>query len=178
MKKIAYIPFLISVVIIACNGNEPGKDGDGSTPPPPVIPYTVVNTYPHDTTFFTEGLEFHQGQLFESSGSGSSEAGEPGAYPSAFGITDLKTGKVSIKAELDKKTYFGEGITFFKDKVYELTYKNLVGYVYDAGTFKKIKEFPLHTATNEAWALTHDSVNLIMSDGSNNLYFLHPDSLR
>src|SRR5690606_17349481 len=77
--------------------------------------------------------------------------------------------------ELDKSKYFGEGITFFNDKLYVLTWKSRVGFVYDATTFKKIREFPLPAA--EGWGMTHDSASLIMSDGSSNLYYLSPETL-
>jgi glutamine cyclotransferase len=114
--------------------------------------------------------------LYESSGSGSAGDKQPGAYPSAFGTVDLKTGKVNIKVQLDNTTYFGEGITFFRDKVYQLTWQSGIGFIYDAKTFKKLGEFKI--PAREGWGLTHDSAHLIMSDGSSNLYFISPDSLR
>ena len=87
---------------------------------------------------------------------------------------DLKTGKVQKKVELDNKVFFGEGITFMNGNVYQLTYKNQKGFVYDAKTFKKIKEF---SYAGEGWSLTHDSTRLIMSNGSSNLQFLDPTTL-
>ena len=138
---------------------------------PAILNYTVLNTYPHDTSFFTEGLEFNGGKLFESSGGSKQET----PHPSAFGMVDPKTGKVSKKVELDNSVYFGEGITFFKGKVYQLTWQNHKGFVYDAQTFKKLKEFDY---TGDGWGLTHDSSRLIMSDGSSILKFLDPESLK
>jgi glutamine cyclotransferase len=91
-------------------------------------------------------------------------------------VVNKETGKVVTKAKLDKSKHFGEGITVFKDKIYQLTWMSGVGFVYDANTFKLIKEFKL--PTREGWGLTHDSSSLIMSDGSSNLYFMDPDSLR
>jgi len=133
--------------------------------------FTTVNAYPHDTSFYTEGLEFNEGRLFESSGGHKEET----PHPSAFGILDLNTGKVSKKAELDNAVFFGEGITVFKGKIYQLTWKNQKGFIYDAKSFKKIKEFSYQ---GDGWGLTHDSTHLIMSDGSSNLRFLDPETLQ
>lgn len=180
-NRIQYI-FLASALLlaIACN-NEDGKpqpaDQTTGVPTPDIINFAIVNKYPHDTSYFVEGLEFYKGQLFVSSGSGSSEPETaPWLHPSAFGVADLKTGKTDTKVSIDNHKYFGEGITFFHDKVYQLTYRTKVGFVYDANTFKKIKEFTI--PANEGWGLTHDSASLIMSDGSSNLYFMQPDSLK
>ncbi len=85
------------------------------------------------------------------------------------------TGKIDKKIVLDNKVYFGEGITFFNGKIYQLTWKNQKGFVYDAKTFRKLKEFNYQ---GEGWGLTHDSSWLIMSDGSSNLRFLNPETLK
>ncbi len=142
---------------------------------PPIIGYSVVNTFPHDTGFYTEGLEYHDGQLYESSGSSlaDTEGGTP-PYPSAFGIVNLKTGKVDKKVALDSKIYFGEGITILNGKIYQLTWQTHKGYIYDAKTYKKLQEF---TYPGEGWALTHDSTHLIMSDGSSNIQFIDPATI-
>jgi glutaminyl-peptide cyclotransferase len=170
MKKFL-IPFILLLFLTACN-NPAQVDNVATEAEPPRIGFTIVNTYPHDTAFFTEGLEFYEGQLYESSGSGS-ENTDPGTtlYPSAFGIVNLKTGKVDKKIELNNKTYFGEGITFIGGKVYQLTYTTGKGFVYDAKTFKKLQEF---SYPGQGWALTHDSTRVIMSDGSSNLKFIDP----
>lgn len=177
MKKVQFAALVLLSALAACNDNpDAGDNNAGGTnnanAAPPVIQYSVVNKYPHDTAYFTEGLEFHNGQLFESSGGNADES----PYPSEFGIADLKTGKVTSKVKLDKAKYFGEGITFFNDKLYHLTWTSGVGFVYDANTFKLIKEFKI--PAKEGWGLTHDSTHLIMSDGSSNLYYLTPDSLK
>jgi glutamine cyclotransferase len=175
MKKVLYAAVVFFSTLAACNdtGTSPGDDSaKNESTAPPAIQYAVVNKFPHDTSYFTEGLEFYKGQLFESSGGNANES----PYPSELGISDLKTGKVDPKVKLDKSKYFGEGITFFNDKLYHLTWQSQVGFVYDANTFKPIKEFKL--PSKEGWGLTHDSANLIMSDGSSNLYYLTPDSLK
>ena len=164
--------FFLLCLLISCT-EEPAKETNlvksGNTVPE--INYTVVNTFPHDTLSFTEGFLFNEGQLVESTGS-------PDNLPytkSVFGRVDLKTGKIDKKAELDRKIYFGEGIVFLKNKIYQLTYKNQIGFIYDAKTVKKIGQF---TYTNkEGWGLTTDGTNIIMSDGTNNLTYLDPNTL-
>ena len=169
-----YLAFgALSLSIFSCNnGDQPADNGNSgpSEPAPALINYNVVNTYPHDTSFFTEGLEFYNGTLYESSGGLHQET----PHPSAFGAVDLKTGKVQKKVELDNKVFFGEGITFMNGYVYQLTYKSQKGFVYDAKNFRKIKEF---SYAGEGWALTHDSTRLIMSNGSSNIQFLDPTTL-
>jgi len=175
MKKVLYAAIVTFITLAACNDAGTVTPGDTNTNvsvAPPPVQYAVVNKYPHDTSYFTEGLEFYKGQLFESSGGNADES----PYPSELGISDLKTGKVETKVKLDKTKHFGEGITFFKDKLYQLTWTSQVGFVYDANTFKKLSEFKL--PSKEGWGLTHDTANLIMSDGSSNLYYLKPDSLK
>ena len=138
----------------------------------PNINYSVANYYPHDTNLFTEGLLFHNGELFESSGS-------PNELPqtkSVIGITNLATGKFNQKIELDKSKYFGEGIVFFKNKLYQLTYKNQKGFIYDAKSFKQVGQFKY--SNPEGWSLTTDGTNLIMSDGTDKLTYLNPENLR
>ena len=175
MKKIILFA-VTAVVFISCsnNNNTDVQSAQAGETVPPLIGYTVVNTYPHDTGFYTEGLEFHEGHLFESSGAGSPEEDGAKPYPSAFGIEDLKSGKVDRKVTLDNSVYFGEGITIMNGKIYQLTWQSHKGYVYDAKTYKKIHEF---TYPGEGWALTHDSTRLIMSDGSSNLQVINPDSI-
>jgi len=177
MKKFLCLAVLIAA-LAGCNNNPapstlPDEAGSAGAAPP-ILGYTVVNMYPHDTFFFTEGLEFYNGQLFESSGSGNGEDQKP-LYASAFGVLDLKTGKVAKKVELNNTTYFGEGITFFQGKIYQLTWKNEKGFIYDAKTFKQLQEFAYQ---GFGWALTHDSTRIIMSDGTSNLRFLDPVTLR
>ncbi len=176
MMKRLLIAFAGLLLLAACNNNTP--DTSVSTPvepAPPIIGFTVVNTYPHDTGFYTEGLEFHEGQLFESSGAGSTDTeGDTPPYPSAFGIANLKTGKVEKKVSLNNVVYFGEGITILGGKIYQLTWQNHVGYVYDAKTYKKLQEF---SYPGQGWALTHDSTHLIMSDGSSNLQIIDPAAI-
>jgi glutamine cyclotransferase len=87
---------------------------------------------------------------------------------------DLKTGKSTKEVPLAKE-YFGEGITILNDTVYQLTWKENKVFVYAAGDFKKIKEFPINT---EGWGITHNGKELIVSDGSANLYYYEPSTFR
>jgi glutamine cyclotransferase len=134
--------------------------------------YEVVNTFPHDTTAFTEGLLLHQGQLYESTGSPT----EMPRIRSLIGTVDLKTGKLVEKIELDKSKYFGEGMVILNDKIYQLTYTTKVGFVYDAKTFKKLQEFTF--PSQEGWGLTTDGTHLIMSDGTSQLTYLDPTTFK
>ena len=150
-------------------GNE--NDNEEEVPgvaPVPSIYYGLSNTYPHDTTSFTEGLVIHKGKLYESTGS-------PDDMPqtrSLIGELDLTNGKINKKIELDRRKYFGEGIVFLNDKLYQLTYQNKLGFVYDAITFKKLGEFVF--PVKEGWGMTTDGTLLIISDGTNILTCLDP----
>lgn len=162
---------LLLTILAACNndaGTPPGAT-PSDNPAAPLINYSVINTYPHDTAYFIEGFEFYDGILYESTGSPDNFP-----YPSWLGKLDLKTGKLQDVVTLDKK-YFAEGITIFKDKLYQLTYTTKTGFVYDAKTLKKLREFTYNT---EGWGMTHDSASLIMSDGSSNLYYMDPETLQ
>ncbi|HXB41381.1 MAG TPA: glutaminyl-peptide cyclotransferase [Bacteroidia bacterium] len=174
-NKLIYSLFIIlSVFLFSCaeEKSKPVNTEEKTAPSVPVISYSIAAILPHDSLSFTEGLLFHKGELFESTGS-------PDDLPqtkSLFGICNLKTGKINVKAELDRTKYFGEGIVFFNDKVYQLTYKNQTGFIYDGKTFKKTGEFTY--ANKEGWGLTSDGTNIIMSDGTNNLTFLDPATLK
>jgi len=138
----------------------------------PIIPYTLVKTYPHDSTCFTEGFLFHNGQLFESSGA-------PDHIPytkSFFGIVDLKTGKIDKKGELDRNKYFAEGIAVLNNTLYMLTYTNQVGFMYDAKTFKNKGTFGYFS--KQGWGITTDGKDLIMSDGTNAIVSLNPTNFQ
>jgi glutamine cyclotransferase len=164
---------LASLIFIFYARNDKKKEQQAADikNPPALLNYHVVATHLHDTSAFTEGLLFHDGKLFESTGS-------PNDLPntkSVVGISDLTTGELSPVIELDRGKYFGEGITFLNDKLYQLTYTSRVGFIYDASTFAKIGEFKI--PTKEGWGLTTDGTHLIMSDGTNTITYLKPDSL-
>jgi len=163
------ISFILPVSNGCKNNTSDSKNTDKTIP---IIEYVCTNSYPHDKTSYTEGFLIHNGRLFESTGSFK----DLPQTKSLFGIVDLKTGNIDVKAEIDKVKYCGEGITFLNGKVFQLTYTTKVGFVYDAITFKKIKEFTI--PSDEGWGLTTDGTSLIMSDGTNVLTYLDPDTLQ
>lgn len=88
----------------------------------------------------------------------------------------MASGNFTAEIEIDRSKYFGEGIVFLKNKLYQLTYKNQIGFLYDAKTFKKIGEFT--DANAEGWGMTTDGTNVIMSDGTEHLTFLDPETYK
>jgi glutaminyl-peptide cyclotransferase len=125
------------------------------------IPFTLQRTLPHDPQAFTQGLVIHNGELYESTGQDSSW----------IGVVDVATGRALRKIVLENR-YFGEGIVILNNKVYQLTWRNKVGFVYRFPTFEKLSEF---TYNGEGWGLTTDGTHLIMSNGTAEIRFL--DSL-
>ena len=141
---------------------------------PKLLKYTIVNTFPHDTAAYTQGLEFYRDTLFEGTGNGQGESGKKGI--SSLRKTDYRTGKVYKKVELPEK-FFGEGITVLNNKVYQLTWLNKEGYVYNADTFKKEKTFP-YFKDMEGWGLTTDGTNLYMTDSTENIHIIDPNTFQ
>ena len=142
---------------------------------PKLLSYTIVNTYPHDTAAYTQGLEFYRDTLYEGTGNGAGNStGIRGI--SSLRKTDYKTGKVFKKIEFPE-TIFGEGITILNNKVYQLTYQNNEAYVYNADNFVKEKTFP-YFKTMEGWGLTTDGKNLYMNDGSERIHILDPATFK
>jgi len=131
----------------------------------PVFGYKIVNTYPHDTNSFTQGLIFDKGVLYESTGLNGH---------SAVKIVDLKTGKTLKSHELPDN-YFGEGIAIIENKIIQLTWRSKTGFVYDKKTLKLIKKFSYQT---QGWGITYDGKYLIISDGSAVLYFMDPNTFK
>lgn len=127
--------------------------------------YTVVNMFPHDQTAFTQGLVFDDGSLYEGTGL---------LRQSTLRRVDLETGNIAQIYELPDDL-FGEGITIFGNKIIQLTWQNHIGFVYDKNSFDLLQEF---TYSTEGWGITHDGTNLIMSDGTANLYFLDPKTFQ
>jgi len=134
--------------------------------PPEVYTYKIINTYPHDKEAYTQGLEFHNGYLYEGTGRKGT---------SSIRKVELKTGKVLQQQDIDKQ-YFGEGITIFNNKLHQLTWQSGIGFVYNLETFEKEKEFK-YTKSREGWGLTHNGEKLIKTDGSERIWFLNPDTL-
>jgi glutaminyl-peptide cyclotransferase len=165
-----FLSVLFTAFAVSCqsSGSSSGQAHDSApsiahTAPEsiPVLTATVIRTYPHDQTAFTQGLEFSEGRLYESTG----RTGQ-----SSLRDCVLESGKVLRKVNLPE-TEFGEGLTIFNGKIYQLTWLSKKGFIYDQHTFKKTGEFSYVT---EGWGLTHDDASLILSDGSNQLKFIDP----
>jgi len=130
--------------------------------------FEVINRYPHNTTSYTQGFLVHEGFVYEGTGTyGGSKLLK----------TELATGKVLKQKEIGSD-YFGEGITIFNGKIYQLTYKASKAFVYDLNSFDKTGEYIYNFNTTEGWGLTNNDTLLIASDGSEMLYFLSPDDFR
>ena len=178
LKISRFFIIIFSVFLVMCDKHKENKINDSlkskiSKNKVLQLEYNIVNIFPHDINSFTEGLFIDNGIVYESTGS-------PIDLPntkSLFGILNLKTGLISPKSILDKTIFFGEGIAKCRNKIFQLTYKNKIGFIYDSKTYKKIGMFQFDN--NEGWGITNlENESLIMSDGTNNLTFLDPNSLK
>ena len=169
MRITIYIIILVSI-IFGCKDNSQAKKRRKSPNDIPQIYYSVINEFPHSTKSFTEGLLFHNGDLFESTGS----PGNLHETKSVIGILNLETGEIDVKRELNRNIYFGEGIAILNNKVYHLTYKRQTCFVYDLKTFDSVTNFMY--SNKEGWGLTTDGKNLIMSDGTDKLSYINPEN--
>ena len=134
---------------------------------PKVFNYKIINEYPHDITSYTQGLEFHNGQLYESTGQ---------YKESKLRIVNHKTG-VPIKNVALSDTYFAEGITIVNNKVYQLTWREKIGFVYNSETLEKESSFK-YGHSKEGWGLAHDAENIIyQSDGTEYIHKLSPETM-
>ena len=134
------------------------------------IPFTsydfkILNIYPHDNNAYTQGLEYYNGFLYETTG----QYGE-----SSLRKVELKTGKVLQQTDLNKR-YFGEGMTIFNDEIIFLTWKANKGFIYDLETLEQKNEFS-YNRSKEGWGLTHSKTELIKSDGTSRIWFLDPNT--
>ncbi|GEO10834.1 glutaminyl-peptide cyclotransferase [Segetibacter aerophilus] len=161
----------LALLVIGCKNDSSSSDNTAATTTanavaaPANINYNIVASYPHDTSSYTQGLIWQNNALYESTGL----EGE-----SRVMKVDLKNGKAEQSISIDPAV-FGEGITILNDKIYELTWQSNVVYVYDAKTFKKIKEFAWD---HEGWGITHNGKELIISTGDSNLYFVDPETFK
>lgn len=132
---------------------------------PVQLNYQVQAVYPHDTTSYTQGLEFHEGVFYESDG-------EYGG--SSLRKVDPLSGKVLRKLDLSDKL-FAEGLTVLNNQIIQLTWQENMGIVYDKNSFKQLSTFPYQNS-REGWGLCNDGTKLYKSDGSNLIYFLNPNT--
>lgn len=173
-----YMKYLIYVFVLAglvsCNNGEDKNDRDDSIVPPPSgiaapanITYNIIAQHAHDTSAYTQGLEMHNGKMYEATGD---------YEHSSLRITDYKTGKIEKLHPMGSSKIFGEGITIFNNKIYQLTWQSNLVYVYDLSDINK----PIRTFNwpYEGWGITNNGKELIVSDGSSNLYFVDPESFK
>jgi len=129
----------------------------------PVYGYKIINVYHHDKTAFTEGLVYDGKTLYESTG----------LYDnSTLRQVDLTTGRI-LKLYRLPDEFFGEGLTLWADQLIQLTWQSRIGFVYNKKSFNQTRSF---SYPREGWGITSDGQRLIMSDGSDTLYFLNPDT--
>jgi glutamine cyclotransferase len=131
----------------------------------PLYDVEIVHTFPHDPSAFTEGLFYLNGYLYESTGL---------EQHSSIRKVRIDTGKVVQKIDIPAE-YFGEGIVNWQGHLISLTWKSQRGFVFDLATLKQQRSFSYQ---GEGWALTQDGLQLIMSDGTPELRFLNPETLK
>ena len=149
--------FLVLCVLL-CLGPPTNADEASNIP---IYSYKIINTYPHNTDSFTQGLVFDKGILYESTGLNGR---------SAVQIVDLQTGEI-VKSHKIADKYFGEGIAIVDNRIIQLTWRAQKGFVYDKKSFDVLNTFKYDT---QGWGITYDGKYLIMSDGSNALQFIDP----
>ncbi len=138
---------------------------------PPVTKAVMVNAYPHDHTAFCQGLVTYEGRLLEGTGQ---------YQKSRLRLVEIETGK-SVSDKKNADDVFGEGITIWKDSVYQLTWRNGYMLIYDVKTLQGkgyIRYRDIDPKLSEGWGLTHDGHSLILSDGSADLRFINPDTFK
>jgi glutaminyl-peptide cyclotransferase len=170
------VTLVLSVASLQCNGgansesstnkaSTPANTATGTAAAPVKYGYEIVHIYPHDPAAFTQGLVFTDGKLLEGTG-------QPGR--SSLREVELQTGHVMKRVDIPEP-YFGEGIALLNNKIYQLTWQHQVGFIYDAQKFEQVGKF---NYSGEGWGLTTDGHSLILSDGSNRIRFIDPDSFQ
>lgn len=172
MPDMARLPLIFILVLslssLRCNSTANTNTPSNNAPANAVVPtlgYQVVNVWPHDPNAFTQGLVVLDGKMLESTG----QVGR-----SSLRNVDLQTGRILKKIDVPPP-FFAEGLTLLNNKIYQLTWEQGVGFIYDAQTLEKLGEFKYD---GEGWGLTTDGQSLILSDGTNRIRFLDPDSFQ
>jgi glutaminyl-peptide cyclotransferase len=151
---------IAAVVLTACACGPVSQAGGI-----PEYGYDVVHSYPHDAQAYTQGLFYLNGILYESTGLNGR---------SSIRKERLETGEILEKRDVPEQ-YFGEGIINWKDRLLEITWRSETGFVYDLGNFSLKNQF---SYPGEGWGLTQDGKRIIMSDGTAELRFWDPETLR
>jgi glutamine cyclotransferase len=168
INYLKHLPVCLSIIcfVLSCNTinntNNENNDPDAIKSPSP-LNYTILKVYPHDTSSYTQGLEWNENRLIEGTGN---------YGKSILHVLDTNMKQIGKLVNLNKGD-FGEGTTLFKNKIYQLTWKEHKVLVYNAKTLQKEKEmyWPY-----EGWGLTHNDTALIVSTGESNIYIVHPDN--
>ena len=165
---IVFIAILIGgVIYYALRPKQPSTGVNPAIPDPLAqnLSYEILATLPHDSTCYTQGLLIDNDIFYESCG----------LYgQSSLRMVDPATGTVQAETDLDA-SFFAEGLALLQDKLYQLTWRENTGFVYDARTLEQLRTFNYQT---EGWGLTTDGSALILSDGTNTLYWLDPGTMQ
>lgn len=169
-----FLSFLIASAFFSCN-NDSSPVYDSSLPqspyaniaPPAPITYTIDSVYNHDPSAFTQGLEFFNGKLYEGTGE---------LRQSRLRVVNIASGNVEKEMLIKDPEIFGEGITIFKNKIYQLTWQNNKIFEYNLNDFSK--PIVTYNWSREGWGATNDGNRIIISDGTSHLYFVQPDEQR
>lgn len=163
----------LGIKLITAKVYQGGKSQDVSTnilllaaKAPEAFTFKVEKTFPHDTSSYTEGLQYADGVMYESTGD---------YQRSALLKADLQTGKILKLVRLKDSTYFGEGLSVVGDRIIQLTWKNKVGLVYDKNTLKLLNTFTNNVGV-EGWGMCFDGNKLYMDDSTNKIWFLNKDT--
>jgi glutamine cyclotransferase len=167
--RIILFSCLIGFLGVACNNKEAGKSAENESvttiPSPTAIGYTVLKSISHDTAAFTQGLEVYNGALLESTGL---------VGQSTLRKLNTTSGKIEKQQSLANEI-FAEGLTVLNDTIYQLSWQNHLVFMYDAKTFKQLGTSPW---SGEGWGITNNGSELIISEGSDKLYFVQPGTLK
>lgn len=169
LKRINILALLVAVALVACGGTKSkGREAvaevnSEAKPQQAVLyDYRVVKEYPHSTTSYTQGLQYKDGVMWEGTG----QEGR-----SHLQRIDIHSGRVDVVASLPANE-FGEGITHFRDRIYQLTWLSRLAHVYDS-TGKELKTIAYR---GEGWGITTDGDNLYLSDGTSTIRRVDPET--
>ena len=171
--KPLYLLILLAVILLGVllyifvRPKSPAADVQPAIPAPLAqnLTYEILATYPHDAACYTQGLVIDEGVFYESCG----------LYgQSSLRRVDPSSGAIQAESTMEA-TYFAEGLALLEGKLYQLTWKENTGFVYDATSFELLRTFNYQT---QGWGLTTDGSALILSDGSNTLYWLDPGTMQ
>jgi glutaminyl-peptide cyclotransferase len=178
-----YLIFLLAVASFSCgntpNGNVNNKPPVNANAKPAAVPvydFQIVKEYPHDPTAYTQGLEYHEGFLYEGTGGSRNNPVQPNEAPiySSLRKVEYATGKVLRKHDVPSE-YFGEGLTIMGDRIYQVTWREGTAFVYSLSDFKLIKELRY---PGQGWGLTNDGTHLYMTDSTHVIRVVDPETFK